>query len=318
MINLLKKAQLLQFMILMIFYILSNKTKNNEDENNEEVLYKNTQYYNFLKTIVSYNEVTRKYIQFMKKNKPIKMEIDNTQLVNNNDYFYIFYNKYNIYVYFFKEKNSDYHNIYFNGLNNRNDLFVMIDIAHKVLTNKFNFEQIENIIEKPGNLYYIKKNEINKISLLGNHCSLIESFDYIFYKYNIHNNIYKKKNNDKIKLKINGYSLGGVFSQVFAYTILNKYDNIYDIEVYNVETWFGGNKELFDKFTNKVNIKNIYHKNSILYFYNILCQSYFKSDYTIECEDNNLGNILENSIVLFPFGIIKYINNNHLLSKILK
>jgi len=124
--------------------------------------------------------------------------------------------------------------------------------------------------------------------------------------------------NEKIKLKINGYSLGGVFSQVFSHTIINKYENIYDIEVYNVETWFGGNKELFDKFVDKVNIKNIYHKNSILYFYNVLCQSYFKSDYIIECEDNNIGNILENSIVLFPFGIIKYINNNHLLSKIFK
>ena len=195
MINLLKKAQLLQFMILIIFYILSNNKKNLDDENNEnneEILYKNTEYYNFLKTIVSYNDVTRKYIKFMKKNKPIKIEINNSQLVNNNDYFYIFYNKYNIYVYFFKEKTSDHHNIYFNGLNSRNDLFVMIDIAHKVLTNKFNFEQIESIIEKPGNLYYIKKNEVNKISSLGN-CSLIESFNYIFYKYNIHNNILNKR-----------------------------------------------------------------------------------------------------------------------------
>jgi hypothetical protein len=322
MINLLKKAQLLQFMILIIFYILSNNSKRNLDndvdnENNKEILYKNTEYYIFLKTIVSYNEITRKYINFMKKNKPINLEINNNQLVNNNDYFYIFYNKYNIYVYFFKEKNSDYHNIYFNGLNSRNDLFFMINIAHKVLTNKFNFEQIENIIEKPGNLYYIKKNEVNKISSLDD-CSLIESFNYIFYKYNIHNNILRKNINEKIKLKINGYSLGGVFSQVFSHTIINKHDNIYDIEVYNVETWFGGNKELFDKFVDKVNIKNIYHKNSILYFYNILCQSYFKSDYIIECEDNNLTDIIENSIVLFPFGIIKYINNNHLLSKIFK
>ena len=53
----------------------------------------------------------------MKKNKPIKIKINNNQLVKNNDYFYIFYNKYNIYVYFFKEKDSDCHNIYFNGLN---------------------------------------------------------------------------------------------------------------------------------------------------------------------------------------------------------
>jgi hypothetical protein len=318
MINLLKKAQLLQFMILIIFYILSNNSKKNKDnENNKEILYKNTEYYNFLKTIVSYNDVTRKYIKFMKKNKSIKIEINNNQLVNNNDYFYIFYNKYNIYVYFFKEKDSEYHNIYFNGLNNRNDLFVMIDIAYKVLTNEFNFEQIENIIEKPGNLYYIKKDEINKISSLNN-CSLIKSFEYIFHKYNTYNNICKKKINDKINLKINGYSLGGVFSQVFSHMILNKYNDIYNIEVYNVETWFGGDKELFDKFIDRVNIKNIYQKNSILYFYNVLCQPYFKSDYIIESEDNNLGNIIENSITLFPFGLIKYINNNHLLSKILK
>ena len=67
----------------------------------------------------------------------------------------------------------------------------MIDIAHKVLTNKFNFEQIENIIENLVIYITLKKNEVNKISSLNN-CSLIESFNYIFYKYNIHNNILKK------------------------------------------------------------------------------------------------------------------------------
>ena len=71
MTNLLKKAQLLQFMILIIFYILSITNKNNEsyeyNESNEEILYKNTEYYNFLKTIISYNQITNKYIKFMKK-----------------------------------------------------------------------------------------------------------------------------------------------------------------------------------------------------------------------------------------------------------
>lgn len=320
MADLLKKAQLLQFMILIIFYILSNSFK--DTEYNEEILYKDTEYYNFLKTIVSYNNITQKYIKFMEKNKPIKINIDNSKLLNNNDYFYIFYNKYNIYVYFFKEKNSNTHNIYFNGLNNRNDLSVMINIGYKVMTNKFNFDKIEDIIEKEGNLYYIKKKEINKISTLEN-SSLMKSFEYIFYKYNIHNNICNKSDDeidkrDKINLKINGYSLGGVFSQVFSHMILEKYQNIFDIELYTVETWFGGNKDFFDKFIEKINIKNIYHKNSILYFYNILCQSYFKSDYIIESEPNNILDIINNSIVLFPFGIIKYINNNHLLSKIFK
>jgi hypothetical protein len=317
MADLLKKAQLLQFMILITFYILSQKFKTNDD--NEEILYKDTEYYNFLKTIVSYNNITKKYIKFMEKNKPIKISIDNSQLLNNNEYFYIFYNKFNIYVYFFKEKNSNIHNIYFNGLNNRNDLSIIFNIVHKIITNKFNFDKIESILEKEGNLYYIKKNEINKISLVEN-SSLIKSFEHIINNYNTYNKTYNKtdEKKNKINLKINGYSLGGVFSQVFTHMILNKYDNMFNIELYNVETWFGGDKKMFDDFVSKISVKNIYHKNSILYFYNMLCQSYFKNDYIIESDENNLIDIVENSIILFPFGIIKYINNNHLLSKIFK
>lgn len=304
--NLLKKTQIVQFVIILIFYIL---TSINEDEINNKTLVKDNPYYNLLTNIVKYNNILNDNIIHIQNNIDIINNCDNELLMKNNEYFYIFYNKYNIYVYFYKEKNSNIHNIYFNGLSKFN-----IKIILKFIFNKFNFDYIQKILKKKGNLYNVELNTIKKINKLSN-ASLIDCFDYL---YNIDNN------SEKINLNINGFSFGGILSQGFVHILLEKYAklNKFNIEIFNIESWFNGDKENFDNFSKKINIKNIYNKKSILYFYNILVQPYFKIDHFIN--DNNydddfdIENILDYNINLFPNGIINYFNDNHLLSKIYK
>jgi hypothetical protein len=334
--NLLQKMYLVQLIILIIFYIISHNL-NNIDNN---TLNKNDEYYIFLKNIVLYNKVTNKYLKYLKNNKKI-IFFDNEILLKNNDYFYIFYNKYNIFVYFFKEKNTNIHNIYFNGINNKKDLKILIDIVINVISNKLNFKYIENIIEKSGELYKLSNNNIENIIFLENNIlkmnTLMNSFEYIFnteyFKDNINNEYTDINDNiEKINLNINGYSLGGVFSQVFLHILNEKYSklcNKLNIQMYNIESWFGGNKEDFDNFTKKFIINNIYNKKSIFYFYNYFFQSYFNNNILIDNNNNNSNNntnnndyeiidILKESNKISPFGIINYINKNHFLSKIFK
>jgi hypothetical protein len=309
--NLLEKTHILQFIILMLFYILSNKFSNDN-----LLLYKDSSYYLFLKNIIEYNKTTQKYIKYIKKNKDLPVN-SNHILLKNNEYFYLFYNKYNIYIYFFKECNSNIHNIYFNGISNKKDLSILIDTIFKLLCNNYNFDYISELINKNGNLYQILPNNISKIIFLENNIlkknSLMNTFDYIFNKeYN------KDLLSDKINLNINGFSLGGVLSQVFVHNILNKYEDKLNIQLFNIESWFGGDQNDFNNFTKKININNIYSKNSIFYFYNKIYQPYFNNIKQIEDQPDEIYVLDKNKMSPFPNEIIKYINNYHFLSKIIK
>ena len=132
--NLLKKIQLLQFIIIIFFYILSSS--NNECEK----LDKNSEYYTFLSKMISYNKLTNKII---KKNRDLLDFNDNYKIfLNNNEYFYIFYSN-NVYVYFFKEHGSDKHNIYFNGINNMNDLNIIVKTVLEIINQNFNYDKLK-------------------------------------------------------------------------------------------------------------------------------------------------------------------------------
>ncbi len=330
--KLLKKVNLVQLMILMLFHLLMENSDNpteNESNCNNKILTKNDKYYHTLKEIVEYIGLLKRYIKYFKKKSFSIRNIDNSLLLKNNDYFYIFYNKFNIYVYLYKPKNSNYHHIYFNGMNNKNDIRIILDITKKVLFNKFHFGTIEDIIDKNCALYQVFENKIEMIHD-DQEYTLIQHFNYLFKNYHdmFDNNKYCEnddENNDenneeekeKINLKIDGYSLGGVFSQVFVYLLLKESPERYNIEINNIESWFGGDKETFENLTQKINIQNYYNKHSILYFYNKYFQSYFNNNILINNNKNDLDNVCENIDKDFPEGIINYIYKNHLLSEIL-
>jgi hypothetical protein len=371
--NLLEKIQLLQSIIIISFLILSNLNKNDD----EKILDKNTEYYIFLKQIIKYNKVIKKYINFKnnqdiinnltidtiedkkkftlslkkkisKKSKKIINSIkksviknnnydeklsnsiinndisnlyeininennilsqdDYNLLLNNNEYFYSFFNNKNIITYFFKDKMSNEHSIYFGGLDNLNNIKSILNF----LLNDYSIENIEKLLYENGLFITIIDNNIIKINQNIN--NIFEAFDFMFDNiYNI-NNFLLDNSNQKINLNVNGYSLGGPFSQIFVYNILKKYKDELNIKIYNIESWFGGNKNLYNELTENTRIFNTYNKKSILYFYNIFFQKYFKNNLIIEVNNNSSECIDEP----FPNGLIKYFNKNHLLSLIFK
>lgn len=313
----LKKNQILQFFILWYFYFINNEINEEIDIENSNIIKKDSELYNFYKKIVSYNHIIKKYMKHIKKNYQIPSDKNNI-LLDNNEYFYIYYNKHNILVYFFKDKTSNSHNIFFNGLNNKKDIDGLLNIILRVLSNKFDFEHVENIIEKNGMLFEFEKNDVTKINFINEDNitdnKLMVTFDYIY------KNHYEK--DDVINLNINGYSLGGIFSQVFVHLLSEKYNiennKKLNINLNNIESWFVGDEDNFKKFIQKTNYKHIFNKKSIFYYYNIYFQSFVDNIHYIDekKEDNDIEEFIENNLFLFPFGIVNYINKNHFLSKI--
>ena len=307
--NLLKKIQLLQFIIIIFFYILSSST----DEYKK--LNKNCEYYTFLSKMVNYNKLTKKII---KKNRDVLEFNDNYKIfLNDNEYFYVFYSN-NVYVYFFKEHNSHKHNIYFNGINNMNDLNIIVKTVLEIINQNFNYDNINKLLNNNGYLYKVYENSIVKIKTK---YTIIEVFDMLYKNvYNIEN-----KDSNKIDLQIDGFSIGGPESQLFAILLLEKYETKLNITMHNIESWFGGNKEIYNKLNEKIKLLNIYNNKSIFYFFNIFCQKYFKTNFLIssKSDDNDQSQKEDDEMFdygskLFPFGIYDYIIDSHVLSKFLK
>ena len=307
--NLLKKIQLLQFIIIIFFYILSSSI----DEC--EKLDKNCEYYTFLSKMVTYNKLTKKII---KKNKDVLDFKDNYEIfLNDNEYFYIFYSN-NVYVYFFKERGSNKHNIYFNGINNMNDLNIIVKTVLEIINQNFNYDNINKLLNNDGYLYKFFDKSIVKVKTK---YTIIEVFDMLY------ENVYNpSKDHNKINLQIDGFSIGGPESQLFAILLLEKYETKLNITMHNIESWFGGNKEIYDKLNEKIKLLNIYNNKSIFYFFNIFCQKYFKTNFLItnrndedndECQKED-DEMFDYGSKLFPFGIYDYIIDSHVLSKFLK
>ena len=302
--KLLKKIQLLQFIIIIFFYILSSSI----DEC--EKLDKNCEYYTFLSKMVTYNKLTKKII---KKNKDVLDFKDNYEIfLNDNEYFYIFYSN-NVYVYFFKERGSNKHNIYFNGINNMNDLNIIVKTVFEIINQNFNYDNINKLLNNNGYLYKFYEKSIVKVKTK---YTIIEVFDMLY------ENVYNpNKDNNKINLQIDGFSIGGPESQLFAILLLEKYENKLNITMHNIESWFGGNKEIYDKLNEKIKLLNIYNNKSVFYFFNIFCQKYFKTNFLIKNKNDTKEKdkeILDYGTKLFPFGIYDYIIDSHVLSKFLK
>ena len=141
---------------------------------------------------------------------------------------------------------------------------------------------------------------------------MLDTFEYIY------NLIYiKYKINNKINLSINGYSLGGPYSQVFINLLFTKYNDL-NIELYIIESWFIGNENNYNNLKNNIKIYNIYNNNSILYFYNNIFQDYNKCDYVLNNKKSTINHFLKYLLKNPPFGIIKYTKDHHMLSRIIR
>lgn len=299
--QLLKKIQLFQFIIIIFFYILSN---NNYDYDKID---SNNDYYHFLTKMVKYHKITNKIIK--KKGEIIEFKDDYKFLLENNDYFYIFYSN-NVYVYFFKMIDSDKHHIYFNGINNSKDLKLIIKTVFEIINQNFNYDNINKLLNNDGKLYKIYDNTIIKMK---KEYTIMGVFELLY------DNIYNIDSPSNINLQIDGYSIGGPESQLFAILLLEKYDKL-NISMNNIESWFGGNQTIYNNLINNIKLLNIYNGNSIFYFFNRFCQSYFKTDYLFLKKNDKYDDqeVFNYGIKVFPLGIYNYIIDTHVLSKFLK
>lgn len=207
------------------------------------------------------------------------------------DYFYIFFNE-SICVYFFGKERKDY--IFFDGLHKITDFKNM---------NLIKWIQHKKIIEmdvfmKSGRL--IRLNDCYMTPIVNDH--IFNIFLFIQHKY------YKKE--DIIPIVLEGYSLGGLYLQLFIQLLEEK--NLlqkYHIQAYHIESWFQGSEEEYEIFKKKVNIKNIMKYGSYFHLINSTLQKYRKIDSFIPLSKETKS-ILKSDM---PFRFIEYGIASHML-----
>ena len=275
--NIYEKAQILQFCIILFMIEYSNQyTINNEKiQYNKDILLDIT---NYKKIIFKNNE-----------------SIDN--LILNNEYFYYFKSSM-LNVFFFKKTNSKEHIIFFDGMKKFKDV---IDLIINISLESLN-HYIFDILNEDGILYDNTLKEYDNIN------NIFEAFLYIKEM------LYKKDQENNVS--IYGYSLGGPLSYLFL-DILEKNDLIpeLNIKITSIESWFEGNKQLYEKIKNKNDFKTIFNKGSFMFLYKNIFQTYI-DDYILV--KNNDDKIQEKYLMKpFPFGLIQYFKDNHSIDKII-
>jgi hypothetical protein len=282
--NIYEKAQILQFCIIlfMIEYSDQYTINNNNIQYNKDILLDITKY---KKIIFKQHE-----------------SIDD--LILNNEYFYYFKSSL-LNVFFFKKTNSNEHIIFFDGMKKFKDV---IDLIINISLDSLN-HYIFDTLNEEGVFYDNTCKEYGDIN------NIFEAFLYI------KETLYKKEEENNVS--IYGYSLGGPLSYLFL-DILEKNDitqqndntEKLNIKITSIESWFEGNKKLYDKIKNKNDFKTIFNKGSFMFLYKNIFQTYI-DDYIL-VESNDDDEIQEKYLMKsFPFGLIQYFKDNHSIDKII-
>ena len=288
--NIYEKAQILQFCIILFMIEYSNQyTINNEKiEYNKDILLNITNY----KKII------------FKEHESLDSSIHN--LILNNDYFYYFKSSM-LNVFFFKKTNSNQHIIFFDGMKKFKDV---IDLIINISLESLN-HYIFDILNEDGIFYD------NTLTEYGNINNIFEAFLYIKEM------LYKKTEENNVS--IYGYSLGGPLSYLFL-DILEKNDltqkndntgntDKLNIKITSIESWFEGNKQLYEKIKNKNDYKTIFNKGGFMFLYKNIFQTYI-DDYILVEKD--IDEIQDKYLMKpFPFGLIQYFKDNHSIDKII-
>ena len=208
------------------------------------------------------------------------------------EYFYIFYHE-SICVYFFRKDGID--QIFFEGLHKWSDL-KNIDLIKWIQDKKI--IKMDGLLKK-GNLLRI--HDCYMTPIIDDHFLNIFLF--------IENKHYDKKYN-KIPLLVEGYSLGGVYLQLFLELfeekgILDKYQ----IDAYQIESWFQGREDVYNMFKEKFQVKNIMKYGSYFHLFNMMFQKYRNIHLYIK-PSKEMKDIFESGL---PMRIIEYGVISHML-----
>ncbi len=317
----LKKYKWIQILFLsLIFYgLIKNKNESVKFIDNKDETYNHMKEHLILSEFrISIDKYLDKLLE-VKELKEIKLnneKVNEFMLNNKYEYFYIYYSE-NIVVYLFKrEKDKD--KIYFEGLRKFKEINNFS--LPKIIKNKGILTIKDELIKEKGICIKFENNSIIKI---------IKNIDLINLFIHFKENIYKKDNenenenenqieNEKIKIEMEGFSLGGLYSQLFIYNLHQK-ELLKDVEInyINIESWFGGNKEYYEVFNKICKTKNIMTYGSLFYLYNKFLQKYNKIDEAIYIDDTDELIFTKYMKQPFPYGIIDYIKNYHIIKDFL-
>ncbi len=220
-------------------------------------------------------------------------------------YIYIFYSKHLI-IYFTK-KCGEEDKIFFEGVNKIEDLKNIS--LFQIFKNKGIMTIHQDTIEEEGIFVRMDECYLEKIDDI---ISVEEAFYYIKREW------YKKQCDHKYHIWIEGYSLGGLYSQLFIYQLYMKGKlKKCKIKYFNIESWFGGDKENFEEFKKIVEYKSVLTYGGILHVYNRLFQKYHHIEKMVKIDEDQ-EDIKKYMKYPFPFGILRYIFKYHLLSSFIK
>ena len=230
-----------------------------------------------------------------KKNFQIHQKIHTHWTLENKlsfDYFYLFYHE-SICIYFFRQNGKDH--IFFEGLHKWSDL-KNINVIQWIRKKKL--IQMKSFLQK-GTLLQVQ------------HCNIIPILqdDFLSIFTYIQNNHYSLQQNI-YSLIIEGYSLGGIYLQLFIQLLEEKkLLHQYEFEAYQMESWFQGTEKEYELFCQKIKITNIMKYGSYFHLYNSLFQKYRKIHSFVK-SSKETQEILESDT---PFRILEYGIVSHML-----
>ncbi len=235
-----------------------------------------------------------------------------SHFIQNLQYVYFFRSK-NLLVYFFQKHGENDHKVYFEGVNELGDLRYLS--FPNQWFNEYTLKSIRENLTETGFLYQIncKDGVVHRVR---------DKIRTIFRAFSHMNHHYYQK--DKCRITMEGYSMGGVLSQIFTYLLLKeKYIQEYHlkIDLYIIESWWGGSKEFYEYLSSSqyIQIKNVMCLGSILYYYNLFFQKFFPIDKYVEFRGVDMKSLFKKYMVLpFPFGITEYFGDHHYISRFMK
>ncbi len=318
----LKKFKWIQILFLfLIFYgILRNKNESVQYLNKEDKTYSTMK--NHL-LISEFRSNIDKKLELLLKNENLKNikikdnKIKNFLVENNFEYFYIYFSN-NIVVYFFKRNNINENQnlrendkIYFEGLRKIKEISNFS--LPKIIKNKGILCIKDKVLEEEGILIKLDENNLIKIE---KSMDIINTF--LYFKKNIYLKKILSNQEQKYHIEMEGFSLGGLYSQLFLYN-LYKNNLIEDclIDYINIESWFGGDKEKYEEFKKIIKMKNIMTFGSLFYLYNKFFQKYNNINEAVYIDETDEMIFLKYMKQPFPYGIIDYIKNYHIIKDFL-
>lgn len=261
----------------------------------------------YVKQVIREINLSHYHISKVYKRAPKKSIVGIIQLpdlIDKLDYLYFFRSK-NLLVYFFGLHGE--HKVYFEGVDEIGDLkYLSLPIPNRWF-NEYTLKSIHRNLSEEGFLFQVTKGEVIRVK--DRLHSVFRAFSHLNHAHE-----YSGK-----RLEVEGYSMGGVLSQVFTYLLIrNEYLQRHrlQIDLYVIESWWGGNQDFYEYLTSYVKIHNVMCIGSILYYYNLFFQNYFSIKKYVQFPVKPL--FFKYAQLPFPFAITEYFGDHHYISRFLK